>query len=202
MTLEQTLHREGHAVTPMNVQLAMAIRSLAEEPWIAMVVWWLWQDVLATTCHNSLFMMLMDVSESFRLVTLWPTYFLVISCHIRVLSLASLNISHIDAYRKSMNIMQRWSVMALMFKIRRGAQLAQHRAAVTALFKARFQSLQQEQLSLKDQVPAASHFKECYHNPYHQLFSMCYSYAVRICKNCDNSGSCHDLRCLPSGELT
>lgn len=28
MTLEQTLHREGHAVTPMNVQLAMAISTL------------------------------------------------------------------------------------------------------------------------------------------------------------------------------
>ena len=31
MTLEQTLHREGHAVTPMNVQLAMAISSSAQE---------------------------------------------------------------------------------------------------------------------------------------------------------------------------
>lgn len=30
MTLEQTLHREGHAVTPMNVQLAMAISSMAD----------------------------------------------------------------------------------------------------------------------------------------------------------------------------
>ena len=29
MTLEQTLHREGHAVTPMNVQLAGAISSLS-----------------------------------------------------------------------------------------------------------------------------------------------------------------------------
>ena len=84
------------------------------------------------------------------------------------------------------------------------AQLCQHH-------KALFQSLQREQLSLKDlgtfsvpipgessdmndQVPAASHlFKECYHNPYHQLFSMC---SWRCKKNCDNSGSCHDLRFL------
>ena len=47
MTLEQTLHREGHAVTPMNVQLAMAIRSLAS----AMVPW-LWGS-LALFGHNS-----------------------------------------------------------------------------------------------------------------------------------------------------
>ena len=33
MTLEQTLHREGHAVTPMNVQLAMAISTLSCYGW-------------------------------------------------------------------------------------------------------------------------------------------------------------------------
>lgn len=61
MTLEQTLHREGHAVTPMNVQLAMAIRSLAEEPWLFGGCGDLWPQR---------FLWWQDVSESFRLVTL------------------------------------------------------------------------------------------------------------------------------------
>lgn len=92
MTLEQTLHREGHAVTPMNVQLAMAIRSLAS----AMVVWWLFGCLATTLFYDG--RMFQKISDLFRCYT----YFLVISCHIRVLSFPE----HI-AYGKSMKIMQR-----------------------------------------------------------------------------------------------
>lgn len=79
MTLEQTLHREGHAVTPMNVQLAMAIRSLAS----AMVVWWLF-GCLATT----LFMM----AGCFRKFQTCYAVTLTFSSYVISVFLASLNI--------------------------------------------------------------------------------------------------------------
>lgn len=112
-----------------------------------------------------------------------------------------------------MKIMQRWYVMALIFKIRRGAQLAQlwqHCLRHSSNLYSRSSLAWKTLAHFLCQFQVSRHSRQTWmikcqllatysRNAITTLiinYSQCVPDAVRICKNCDNSGSCHDLRFL------